>query len=67
MKTSIGQSGSPIITRDHNGYLYAIGIHTHRGAFPEFNSGLYFNEKIIKKTEEYECDLYLNFCPNNKI
>ena len=31
MKTSIGFSGSPIISRNKQGRLQVIGIHTHKG------------------------------------
>ena len=47
MKTSIGFSGSPIISRNNQGRLQVIGIHTHKGFSPEYNSGLYFNKEIL--------------------
>ena len=56
MKTSVGQSGSPIIVVDTNGpepELYAVGIHTHRGIRKDFNSGLYFNSHILETLNRY--------------
>lgn len=53
MKTSIGISGSPIISKNKKGELIIVGIHTHKGFSSEYNSGLYFTKEIL--------DIFKNF------
>ena len=48
MKTSIGFSGGPIISKNKQGGLQVIGIHTHKGLQSNYNSGLYFNKEILQ-------------------
>jgi hypothetical protein len=47
-----GVSGSPIIAFLDNGEPLVVGIHTHQGSSPDFNSGLYFYEPILAKMRE---------------
>jgi len=54
MPTEPGHSGSPIIAFRQNGLPYIVGIHTHRGHDPSYNSGVYFNTENLKTLSKYE-------------
>ena len=57
VSTSAGQSGSPVLALDSQQRHFAIGIHTHRGFRPTFNSGLYFNDEILAAIKIYQQEL----------
>lgn len=57
--TSVGMSGSPILVCDGHNY-YAVGIHTHRGHEPGYNSGIYFDAEIIRQIRELEMKIQRN-------
>lgn len=57
--TSVGMSGSPILVCDDKTYS-AIGIHTHRGQEPGYNSGIYFNAVMIRRIKELEAKIESN-------
>lgn len=57
--TSVGMSGSPILVCDGNTYS-AVGIHTHRGQEPGYNSGIYFDKEMIKRIKELEAKIERN-------
>lgn len=56
MPTSLGFSGSPIIASNGDKY-YAIGIHTHRGKAPGYNSGVYFNRHFLKAVDKFRIEI----------
>lgn len=57
--TSVGMSGSPILVCDDKTYS-AIGIHTHRGQEPGYNSGIYFDAEMIRRIKELEANIERN-------
>lgn len=61
MKTKVGCSGSPILTKDDKNQLYIVGIHTHKGREDDYNSGVYIGKHLIKLIKQLEKALASNF------
>jgi hypothetical protein len=54
MKTAVGFSGGPILVKDAQGRHIVVGIHTHRGLVPGFNSGIFLSGELLLTLKAFE-------------